>query len=403
MNSAEGSYVTAGDDLETCHECGLVVHIPSLTENQKAICPRCSFVLSVCHVNAIDRILAFAATALTFLTGSLLFNFLTFKANGVERKIDILSSVTILLENGYPILAIVLVVTIMAIPAALLFGIIYLLIFLRKGLYPKRGHQVLELLFQLIPWSMVEIFLIGVLVSLIKVVSLADIELGISFYAYVLFSMSMIATLLHIDKRHLFQALDAAETHEPTLNSASNRKSKKTKVTIDAHISIQQTWALIITSVVLYIPANILPIMNTRFLGQDDPSTIIGGVILLWNHGSYPIAMVIFVASVLVPVGKIFVLSWLNYSVQSGHEHFRNERITLYRMAEFVGRWSMVDVFVVIILVSLVQMGNTMSILPGSATLAFSGVVVVTMLAAMSFDSRLIFNNKSDYGPQARH
>ena len=209
----------------------------------------------------------------------------------------------------------------------------------------------------------------------------------------------MMATLLHMDKRHLFQALDLADG-DAAYHYRQSKNNEKISSHNNSRVSIQQTWALIITSVVLYIPANILPIMNTRFLGQDDPSTIIGGVILLWNHGSYPIAMVIFVASILVPVGKIFILSWLNYSVQSGHEHFKNERILLYRMAEFVGRWSMVDVFVVIILVSLVQMGNAMTILPGSATLAFSGVVVVTMLAAMSFDSRLIYNNKSEYGPQ---
>jgi len=140
-----------------------------------------------------------------------------------------------------------------------------------------------------------------------------------------------------------------------------------------------------------------LPIMNTRFLGQDEPSTIIGGVLLLWSHGSYPIAAVIFVASILVPVGKIVVLAWLNFSVQNDLPHLQSERIGLYRLAEFVGRWSMVDVFVVIILVSLVQLGNAMSIFPGAATLAFSGVVVLTMLAAMSFDSTLIYDNKSDY------
>lgn len=382
--------------VETCHECGLNVAVPSLAESQKALCPRCNFVLSTCHVNASERILAFAITALAFLAGSLFFDFLTFKANGIERKIDMAASVSILFDNGYPLLAIIEVITIFAIPAVLLFGLVYLVFFLRKGVYPKYGHQIMHLLFILIPWSMVEIFLIGVLVSLIKVVSLADIDLGLSFYAYILFSMAMIATLLHMDRRHLFQALDSllVEPESPTAVPLVISDDFK------AQQSIQHTWALILTSIVLYIPANVLPIMNTRFLGQDDPSTIIGGVLLLWSHGSYPIAAVIFVASILVPVGKIVVLAWLNYSVQNGLVHLQSERIVLYRLAEFVGRWSMVDVFVVIILVSLVQLGNAMSILPGSATLAFSGVVVLTMLAAMSFDSTLIYDNKSEYEPQ---
>lgn len=166
---------------------------------------------------------------------------------------------------------------------------------------------------------------------------------------------------------------------------------------MDPSLSIQKTWALIITSILLYIPANTLPIMNTRLLGQDDPSTIIGGVILLWHHGSYPIAMVIFVASIMVPIAKILVLIWLNYSVQTNSMKLEHQRIILYRIAEFVGRWSMIDIFVVIILASLVQLGNTMSIVPGAATFAFSGVVVVTMLAAMSFEPKLIYNYKSAY------
>jgi len=388
-------YHSSKHSVETCHECALRVAVPSLAESQKALCPRCGFVLSACHVNAPERILAFAITALTFLAGSLFFDFLTFKANGIERKIDMAASVSILIENGYPLLAVIEVITIFAIPAVLLLGIVYVLFFLRKGVYPKYGHTILHLLFLLMPWSMVEIFLIGVLVSLIKVVSLADINLGLSFYAYILFSTAMIATLLHMDRRHLFQALDS---HIVGLVQPADTPVVKSEK-LQSNRSVQHTWALIITSVILYIPANILPIMNTRFLGQDEPSTIIGGVLLLWSHGSYPIAAVIFVASILVPVGKIVVLAWLNFSVQNDLPHLQSERIGLYRLAEFVGRWSMVDVFVVIILVSLVQLGNAMSIFPGAATLAFSGVVVLTMLAAMSFDSTLIYDNKSDYEP----
>ena len=148
---------------------------------------------------------------------------------------------------------------------------------------------------------------------------------------------------------------------------------------------------------VLYIPANTLPIMTTRLFGQDDPSTIIGGVILLWSLGSYPIAIIIFVASVIVPVAKILVLAWLNYSVQKQSDSLSLERVKWYRLAEFVGRWSMIDVFVVIVLASLIQLGPTMSITPGAATLAFSGVVIVTMLAAMSFEPKLIWKNTNNY------
>ena len=374
-----------------CHECGLAVNMLPLHENHKAQCPRCGYILMAIHCNAIERILAFSLTALIFLLGSLPFEFLSFKANGLENKFDVVASFNILIDNHYEVLALLELITIFIIPTVILLALIYLLIPLRKGSYPRKGHRVLKLIFTLMPWSMVEIFLIGALVSLIKIISMADVHLGPSFYAFTLFSVAMTAALLHIDKSHLTQLLDNARVASPIVNF------KKRRSFTDKRYSIQQTWALIITSVVLYIPANILPIMNTRLLGQDDPSTILGGVILLWNMGSYPIALVIFVASIVVPVAKIIVLAWLNYSVQTEQKNLTIERIKLYRLAEFVGRWSMVDVFVVIILASLIQLGNAMSIYPGAATIAFSGVVVVTMLAAMSFDSHLIWNISKPY------
>jgi paraquat-inducible protein A len=365
----------------TCHECGLLVAVPSLAEQTKALCPRCGFVLSAIHRNALDRILAFAVTAVVFLLLSLPFEFLSFEANGLTRTIDVAASFFILIDSNYHSLALLELITIFIIPLMILLGLIYLLFNLKKGHYPAKGEKVMNMVFTLIPWSMVEIFLIGTLVSLIKIISLANIRLGPSFYAFVMFALMMTVMVLHVDKRQLYQLLYSAkgkEWHEEHHDSA---------------MSIQKTWALILTSVILYIPANMLPIMNTRLLGQDDPSTILGGVILLWKMGSYPIAAVIFIASVAVPVAKIMVLIWLNYSVQQKRADLTQERIVLYRIAEFVGRWSMVDVYVVIILVSLIQLGNTMSIYPGAAALAFAGVVVMTMLAAMSFDPHLIWSS----------
>jgi paraquat-inducible protein A len=118
-------------------------------------------------------------------------------------------------------------------------------------------------------------------------------------------------------------------------------------------------------------------------------------VVLLWQTGSYPKAMIIFVASVLVPIAKIAILCWLNYSVQQRHQQASYERMRWYRLTEFVGRWSMIDVFVVAVLVSLIQLGNVMSIHPGYAALAFCAVVIMTMLAAMSFDTRLIWHKEA--------
>jgi len=160
--------------------------------------------------------------------------------------------------------------------------------------------------------------------------------------------------------------------------------------------SLQRTAALLITASLLYIPANVLPIMTTEQFGRAIDSTILGGVVLLIHHGAYPIAAVIFIASVLVPLSKIVALSWLCWSVARRHATAHRERTVLYRATEFIGRWSMVDVFVVTVLVALIHLGGVLRITPGAASMAFAGVVIVTMLAAESFDPRLIWDQLGD-------
>jgi paraquat-inducible protein A len=160
--------------------------------------------------------------------------------------------------------------------------------------------------------------------------------------------------------------------------------------------SLQRTLALLITASILYIPANVLPIMTTEQFGRSIDSTILGGVILLMDMGSYPVAAVIFVASVLVPISKLIVLSWLCWGVHRRHVKSQRERTVLYRVTEFIGRWSMVDVFVVTVLVALIHLGGILRITPGAAAVAFGGVVIVTMLAAEIFDPRLIWDAQAD-------
>ncbi len=156
--------------------------------------------------------------------------------------------------------------------------------------------------------------------------------------------------------------------------------------------SLQRTIALAVTATLLYIPANVLPIMTTTMLGTSEPSTILGGVVLLIHHESYLIAAVIFIASVMVPTGKLLSISWLCWSVARRQSTSLEQRTRMYRVTEFVGKWSMTDVFVVAILVALIQLGGLLSITAGNAAIAFGGVVVVTMIAAESFDSRLIWD-----------
>ena len=156
--------------------------------------------------------------------------------------------------------------------------------------------------------------------------------------------------------------------------------------------SLTRTWALVIAALIFYIPANVLPITVVTSLGKTQADTIISGVIYFMLTGMWPIALVIFVASVAVPLIKLFVLSYLLISVQRKSRWRPEDRTRLYRIAEAVGRWSMVDIFVVTILVALVKLGGLATIDAGPAASYFAAVVVSTIFAAMSFDPRLIWD-----------
>lgn len=162
--------------------------------------------------------------------------------------------------------------------------------------------------------------------------------------------------------------------------------------------SVNRCLALSITASVLYIPANVYPIMITDQLSGSLYSTILGGVVLLIDMGSYPVALIIFLFSVMVPLGKLFSLFYLCYTAKRGSSVSPRQRSVAYRITEFIGKWSMVDVFVVTILAALVQVGNLLVIRPGIAALSFAGLVVVTMLAAESLDPRIFWDREeSEY------
>ncbi|WP_078118170.1 paraquat-inducible protein A [Thiosocius teredinicola] len=165
--------------------------------------------------------------------------------------------------------------------------------------------------------------------------------------------------------------------------------------------SVSRSWAFLVAAMMLYIPANLLPIMHVTSLGKTRSDTILSGAEYLLVHGMWPLALIVFVASVLVPVVKILILAYLLISVQRRSPGRAMERLRLYRFTEFVGRWSMVDVFVVTVLVALVHLGNVAEIEAGLGAVFFAGVVVLTMFAAQTFDPRLIWDNVRAHA--ARH
>ncbi|MBV4510363.1 paraquat-inducible protein A [Pseudomonas sp. SWRI22] len=198
------------------------------------------------------------------------------------------------------------------------------------------------------------------------------------------------------------RAIDAGilictECHELNKQEADSEEQLCTRCGALIHArrpnSLTRTWALLITAAILYIPANLLPIMTVSSLGQGDPSTIMSGVIQLVQHGMFPIAAVVFIASILVPTFKLVGIGLLLFSVQRHQPLSAQQRIVMYRFIEFIGRWSMLDIFVIAILVALVNFGRLASIEANLGAAAFASVVILTMFAAVTFDPRLIWDN----------
>ncbi len=242
--------------------------------------------------------------------------------------------------------------------------------------------------------------------------SLADISFGVSFWAYVGFVILYISALTHLNRPRLWAQIGPVEKleninlthraidndikachvcHQLCTQSVCNRCHSKTYLRNPN--SVQKATAWLITSIICYIPANVLPIMYTTSLGDESPSTLIAGVIALWQNGSYPIAMIIFIASVVVPLAKALVLSFLCFMVAKPANDHTIGYTRIYQLTEFIGKWSMIDVFVVAILVALVQLGNLMSVTPGLGVAFFTVMVLCQMMAAHAFDPRLLWDS----------
>jgi paraquat-inducible protein A len=166
-------------------------------------------------------------------------------------------------------------------------------------------------------------------------------------------------------------------------------------LTFRKRASLQRTWAFVLAAAICYVPANVLPVLTTTTAAGAESDTILQGVVLLWSPTGWPLSVIVLVASIIIPSAKILALAYLLIAVHRGSASSNEQRTRLYRMVEFIGRWSMVDVFVDTFTAALVQLQPLMSVEAGPGLVFFAAVVVLTMLAAESFDPRLIWDAAS--------
>ena len=395
-----------------CPHCDLLVALPVLKDGQRAVCPRCKNTLMSRWHNPRLQPVGFAFSALIMLALANLFPFVNMKVSGLGNQISLPAIPSAMLADHFSFLASVFLLFVQLIPALCMLSIIVLC--LRSSLPFRTRAFLAKTLFALRNWGMAEIFLAGVLVSFVKLMAYGDIGVGLSFLPFCLFCVLQQRAFQCIDKRWLWDNIMPMMSPVTTFKVGTSGLSQHIRacscctlilpaaqrVCPRCHTreharklhSLQWTMALLITSLMLYIPANILPIMITEGLGSKLNSTIIAGVILLWDDGSYPVALVIFIASIMVPVLKMIALCWLCWDAKGGGKADSERMHLVYQMVEFVGRWSMIDVFVIAVLSGLVRMGQLMNIRPGIGVVLFALVVMITMVAAQTFDPRLIWD-----------
>ncbi|KAB0655395.1 paraquat-inducible protein A [Burkholderia territorii] len=432
------------ENLIACHECDLLFRRPPRLHGLVARCSRCGARLAGVPQSrpTLDRTCAMTVAALVTFLIAQSFPIMALDANGMTSHATLFDAVAGLWANHlYSVAAIVFCSTTLF-PLMELVALLYLLIPLRLGRAPRRFGPVLRFVQQLRPWGMIEVFMLGVFVTIVKMASLAHVIPGTALFAFAALTLMLVA-VTSFDAVALWEAHNEITTRRisgvvhakprtghgaarvtpdsvphdapagitanragliachtcgrlaPRLPRAADQRCSRCGSRLHQRRpdSIKRTAALLISAALLYIPANLLPIMHATSLGRPEDDTILGGVAYFWTSGDRPLAVVVFVASVMVPMLKLGILALQTIAAHRGSGWRPLERSRLYRIVELIGRWSMLDIYVVALTVALVHFGSFADIRAGAGALAFCAVVVLTMLAAMQFDPRLIWDD----------
>ena len=320
--------------LRVCHECDLLLALPPLKTGEKAICPRCNNTLVRRQAGAAERSLALAIATLIMLGLSLSFPFLGFSLQGFSNGIELSETVSSLVGFHQSLVALIILLTVLVLPLLYLSALSWLCVGIIRGQPLPKSPLLARTLNYVTPWMMADVFVIGTLVSTIKIVGMAEVELGLSFWTVCGYALLLLFTTQSVDRDWLWQALDA-KPMAPTggqLGQAAaaqgltgcNTCGLVNSITAGGRcercdeplhpyqgVNTQTTLALLGAAMLMYIPANLYPIMITTSLGSTEPATILGGVLMFFQSGDWPIALIILIASIVVPVGKMLSLLWL--------------------------------------------------------------------------------------------
>jgi len=407
--------VSEHKDWLVCHSCGQVQSVVAVSAEHEMCCFNCGTVLHAGKGAWLEYSVALTAAATVLFVICLFFPILTLEIGSQSQTVTMADGLYALLERDNFILAALIFTTLFLFPAFEISALLFLLIpysFNRK----LRGQAtVLRWFNQAQGWSMLEVFLLSLVVASIKMADMAALTLEVGSYALFVLVGVLILINLKLDRTKLWswmntnnyftnvvgeRVIDCGHCNAMVGLSIVEESGHCPRCGHEVHEriphSIQKTTAFTLAAAILYIPANVLPIMTYSTLGDVETDTIFSGVVSLIAAELYGIAAIVFIASIGVPILKLVVLTYLIAAVQLKLKLGVKHRALLFRMTEFIGRWSMVDVFVVTIFVAIVQFGFIYTVESEGAIIAFGAVVVLTMIAAESFDPRLLWDAREE-------
>jgi paraquat-inducible protein A len=396
--------------LRECPGCGLLQTVPALAPGMTAQCIRCPTTLRRTSSHRLDHIIALTAAAFVLLVVMCTTTLMSVETAGIKRAANLFSGPEELVRQDMaPLGAVVIFVTVLA-PLARLVGTLYVLIRLHERTPPRHLRRVFAVAERLRPWSMIDVFVFGVFVAYVKLGDLVTIGLLTGVYALLALTFVLVWMDSALDREAVWERLyhgdlgggpngseDAVGCETCGLVSVpepDDERCPRCDSTLHERKpdSVVRTWALVIAAAIFYIPANYYPVLSVVQLGAGQPSTILGGVEELVRDGQYPLALLVFFASIAVPVLKLVGLSIMLITIQTGRAGWLRDRVRLYHIVRFIGRWSMIDIFMESLLGALVAFGSVITIEPGVGALAFCAVVILTMFAAETFDPRLMWD-----------
>lgn len=398
--------------IHRCLECSTLVSVPEHLPKQTACCPNCNEVLQSGNKWSLKRCAIVALSILILLPFALTFPLMSIDLLGIPIHATIWGGVWKMATEGYPYTAFLVLFCSVIMPIA--FACLVVLLQIQR-LIGHRPRYTLILLTKAKEWVMLDVYLVALAVAAFKIRDYASLSFDIYLSAFVLTTLLTTLLFIKLDPKRLWRTF-YPEYHPLSLNEVNHQTISlcptceysfsenivdekgnprcprcEQNLAITPKAKLQRVWAALIAGVIMMIPANLLPISATALAGSVSADSLMSGVLLFISMGSYTVAAIVFIASIFVPFSKVAILLYLLLAIHFRWRHSIHRQMKLLHFVHFVGRWSMLDLFVLALMMSLLERGQILSFSVGDAAFYFGSAVFLTMIASANLDSRMLW------------